>query len=115
MKNSQIKNLKEVVPKEIRIQVYKDALRYYASLEEGRREIWGTGLCMVIPCALWDFSHYLDNESINMKWDFDDTGIAFPELNSKVLYHLQMQRFSCSLNEARCALLKTWISILEKS
>lgn len=115
MKNSQIKNLKEVVPKEIRLQVYKDTLKYYGSLLEAPKK-WGTGLCLVLPCALWGLSNYISEESMDLKWDFGDTPLAFPELNNDVLMDLQSINLEdFSRMQARCSYLKIWISNLEKS
>jgi hypothetical protein len=115
MKNTQIKNLKEVVPKEIRLQVYKDALEYYGSLLEAPKK-WGTGLCLVLPCALWGFSDYIAEESMDLKWDFENTPIAFPELNNDVLLDLKSINLEDnSRMQIRCTYLKIWISDLEKS
>lgn len=114
MKNSQIISLKEVVPKEIRLQVYKEALEYYGSLIEAPKK-WGTGLCLVLPCALWGLSDYLDNHSMDLIWDFEDTPIAFPELNNDVLLDLSSSKLEDkSRMQIRCSYLKIWISDLEK-
>jgi hypothetical protein len=109
MKNTQIKNLKDVVPKEIRLQVYKDALDYYHTPKKDRRN-WAEGLCLLLPCILWDLCHYLDDSIV---WDYDETSTAFPELE-KHLSEIYKCKGDKARNKYRLSILTKWISDLEK-
>lgn len=85
MKNTNILSLKSEVPKEIRIQVYKDAIKI---LKKGEG-ICGIGndlgLCLILPCILWDFEDFEDLTPANQNWYWWDTKIAFPEITKEII------------------------------
>lgn len=73
-------SLKEVVPVEIRKQVYRKAI--YLVENDGIFGLEdGNSLCLFLPCILLDLSHYLDLDD-----DWELSIIAFPELKDKVCF-----------------------------
>lgn len=40
------------------------------------------GLCLLLPCILWDLHSYLSDDPDDKSWDYEDTQIAFPELSN---------------------------------
>ena len=80
---------KNLPPKDIRLNVYKEALEYYCNIQDGGSCNYnadnesGLGLCLILPVLLWNLNSYLDNLEINDKthyWCYRDTKIAFPEI-----------------------------------
>jgi hypothetical protein len=70
--------LEKELPKKIKLQVYKEALELYKN-DENTIQQFGVGLCLVLPCVLWELSHYLDYPH-NEDWRHYDTPKAFPEI-----------------------------------
>lgn len=93
MKNINI-DIKKTVPQAIRLQVYKESLKIlqdvsnsikYKIEQKKHHGVFGSvGLCVLLPCVLWDLESYLDKEPDNKHWDYRDTIIGFPELKSKI-------------------------------
>lgn len=124
MKNIHIKNLLSEVPKEIRLQVYKEALEYYdkelynilynlitpPGLCTG---YYGIGICLVLPCILWELHNYLSASPANEVWDYEDTSIAFPELSKEIISEITKASIKGDDIDYRKSLLKKWIKKLE--
>lgn len=113
MRNTDIKDLKQVVPANIRLQVYKEALEYYENKGYAEEDFiegnYGDGLCLVLPCILWGLKHYLD---FTFEWDYHYTPIAFPELDREALGVLAY-RGHIDIFPIRIKYLETWIEKLE--
>jgi hypothetical protein len=75
--------LEKELPKKIKLQVYKKALKLYKNDENTIRQL-GQGLCLVLPCVLWELNHYLDNAPNAGNWSHLKTEIAFPEIKPYV-------------------------------
>lgn len=116
MKNLHIKNLKEVVPKEIRLQVYKDALSYYKSENYERLgKVLGFGLCLSLPVHLWELSGFEELNPEGQKWDYEDTSLAFPELTKSVINKISDIEEGENQTIKRVYYLEQWISNLENN
>lgn len=72
-------SLTEIVPKSIRIKIYKKALKILENDPELTKRL-GTGICLVLPCILWDLNHFLDVNPFGEDWNYREAKIAFPEL-----------------------------------
>ena len=79
-------NLRVEVPKELRLEIYKKAVEYYNNYNP--QNDWsvskskGRGLCLVLPCILWDLVDYYGNPPhLTEPWKHHDTQFAFPEIN----------------------------------
>lgn len=78
------------VPKETRLEVYKEALEIINKIienEENEKEFkhLGAGLCLMLPCLLWGLDHFLDNfttiDNKELPWSPWETSDMFIELN----------------------------------
>jgi hypothetical protein len=107
MKNKKITSLLEIVSVDIRISVYKKAIKLiekqiiFASVE-------GYGLCLLLPCILWDLKHYCDLAPNGKDWEYRDTIIAFPELTEEMIVEL-LDVEATIRNIKRVELLKQFI------
>lgn len=92
LKNLEYDLTKNLPPKDVRLNVYKEALEYYLNIQKGglckysdNTEEGYLGLCLIIPVLLWNLNSYLDN-NLNIGdgntyiWNYSDTKIAFPEI-----------------------------------
>ena len=68
-----------LVPTEIRIDTYKKAIDIVKS-GEPKHGIYPHGLCLLLPCILWNLTHYCDDAPCGDEWDYNDTSNQFPEL-----------------------------------
>ncbi len=112
MKNKHIKNLGEVVPAKIRLEVYKEALEII------EKNLWksgtnGHGLCVLLPCCLWNLISFLDKAPDGKDWKYQATTISFPELDSKILNKLNKTNTEKEINKLRIKFLKKFIVKLE--
>lgn len=116
MKNTHIQNLDEVIPADIRLQTYIDTLGYYEQRkwdEEDESEgYYGDGLCLVLPCIMWDLYNYLSNTPDGEYWDWTDTQKAFPELFRDIHKIYGAKRNRLNRNNVRMKLLRNWIKEL---
>ena len=116
MRNTQY-TLKDKIPPEIRLETYKAALSWYEDNSPNKKH-WGRGLCLVLPCALWNLDIYLRNMPNGATWDWKDTEEAFPEIKDsiqlvkKVSKFFEYREFS-EINLLRIASLKKAINQLE--
>lgn len=111
MKNIHIKSLKEVVPTELRLEVYKKAILCI----ENNIKIAGMcshGLCLLLPCLLWDLKHPSSLTPDNKEWNYQDTSIAFPELTEEVISKIERSK---DRQATRANYLKAFIKKLSKT
>lgn len=90
MKNKHIKNLKEVVPAELRLEVYRETLEFIKNNPIGthNRVDLGAGLCVLVPSILWGLDSAFDCAPDGEDWCFSETRIAFPEISNKVVVRI---------------------------
>ena len=79
MKYNYNRSLKIVVPKDIRLSVYKDAIKIFER-NEPAFGMNSKGLCLLLPCILYDLDHYLKNKKGGEIWSWWETEKAFPEI-----------------------------------
>ena len=84
-------NLRVEVPKELRLEIYKKAVEYYNNYNPqkdwGVAKTKGRGLCVVLPCILWDLVSYWEiPPHLTESWKHYDTQIAFPEIKPWIQY-----------------------------
>jgi len=92
MRNKEI-TLKEPVPNKIRKIVYQQALKYYQDFlvkPHTKYLLIGDepstlGLCLLLPCILWDLRNYLNNSPIGDEWNHRETVFGFPEIREYTL------------------------------
>lgn len=114
MKNTHIKDLLSEVPKDIRLEVYKEALEYYRDkphIDFVHKE----GLCLRLPVILWDLEGYHSFAPNGHDWDFGDTGIAFPELEDRIIDSIMFSNTVRAANDLRIEYLTQWIEDLENN
>lgn len=106
MKRTEIRNLNNEIPVEIRLEVYKEAL-------EDMTHIWNYGLCIGLPMILWGLKRYTEPQPDGKLWNFGKTGYAFPELNLEVINHLSKIKTKTDVgNQARTEVIKKFIEKL---
>ena len=93
MKNTHILNLKQEVPLDIRIKVYKEAIKYLEKVLKGGEDKYYVGLCILLPCLLWNLNAFFSVAPDNLDWETDDTVIAFPELKAWLVIHYSSSKF----------------------
>ena len=79
MKYNYQEDLNKKVPDEIRLSVYKDAIKI---IEKGEI-VFGLSefyLCLMLPCILYDLNHYMGKRHNGNDWHLHDVQIAFPEI-----------------------------------
>jgi len=81
MINTHILNLKQEVPKEIRLEVYIKAVEYINNPIQTK----GFGLCIILPVLLWDLNTFIAASPDGNDWSYQETCKAFPELTDEVL------------------------------
>lgn len=117
MKNKKIRNLDKEVPKEIRLQVYKDTIDFIESrttkLGSWYSPEYFDGLCMLLPAILWDFKSYSEEMPNGKSLDWMCTEIAFPELTPRVVRSIQNVLYE-EKPDYRVKVLKKFITKLSK-
>lgn len=116
MKNTHIQNLNHVVPADIRLQTYKDALEYFEqrrwNVEDEAEGHYGEGLCLVLPCIMWGLYNYMDSFAPDgYWWSYMDTIKAFPELGKGLDIILSWSNRERKI-KVRMELLRKWIKEL---
>jgi len=86
MKNKDI-SIHDIVPKHIRRATYKKAIEAIES-EKRIAGLCSFGLCLILPCLLWDLDHFLSQTPQNRAWDAYDTPSMFPELTEKRIHSI---------------------------
>lgn len=79
MQNEDIKSLKKPVPVELRLKIYKEALNIIKE-NQSCFSMSSHGLCLLLPCILWDLEDYVSETPSGHDWNFLDTTKAFPEV-----------------------------------
>jgi len=110
MINKHILNLKQEVPKDIRLEVYIKALESVKYTKDLVGKHYG--LCLLFPILLWELNNYLDNAPNGEDWDWKETPIAFPELTKEVLNILGSIRIHSDLENKRIEYLEQFIEQL---
>lgn len=113
MKNTKIKNLKQVVPTEIRIQVYRKAIKLIDKQEKEHVLFGVYALCVLLPCVLWDLKSYADYAPDKKCWSMNDTSTAFPELTDEVIRIIESKDGQTRRNVTRVAFLRQFIQELK--
>jgi hypothetical protein len=87
MKNENI-SIHDIVPKKIRREVYTEAIKI---IESGNpiAGLTSFGLCLILPCILWDLPTFLSETPHGTGWDSYDTRNMFPELTNKRIYYIE--------------------------
>jgi hypothetical protein len=68
-----------LVPVEIRIEVYKEAMKIIKRGEPAHG-LHFLELCLLLPCILWNLKHYCDDSPSGLMWYIEETPNMFPEL-----------------------------------
>lgn len=100
-----------VVPPRIRLGVYKEALGNIES-NTFKYEMESFGLCLLLPCILWDLKSYLKNAPNGEDWTTEGTQILFPELAD---FLRRKGCFASYTDEERISFLKESIETLSKT
>lgn len=92
MKNTHIRNLKQVVPFKERMETYKEALDIYERnlerLKKGKDTdypscVTSGSINLLLPCLLWDLNSFHDSCPDSTSWCFEDVKETFPEIQRK--------------------------------
>jgi len=77
-----------LVPTEIRIDTYKKAIDI---IKDGvpKHGVFPHGICLLLPCILWNLKHYCDDAPCGEGWNFQDTSNQFPELTQARLIKIK--------------------------
>lgn len=115
MRNEHL-TLKSVIPEEIRLECYKEAL----DIIEQKKDVCGldfdTSLCLLLPCILWNLDDYRDSSPLGENWSFIHTQTAFKELVEHGLFNDLFMGFvvhNDDVEETRITILKDSIKKLE--
>ncbi len=79
MKNEHVLPQTEV-PEELRLEIYKEALRLIETDNEILGTHWDYGLCLLLPCILWDLDSFTSRGPKGKGWNYRDTTTMFPEI-----------------------------------
>lgn len=104
-------SLKNEVPKEIRLEVYKRAKNLIENWEKGTFGLINPQLCLILPCILYNQENYLDSENDWNNWCPHGTVLGFTEFTD---YDIEEILISSDINAKRLELLTQWIEQLEK-
>lgn len=114
-------SLTEVLPVEVRREVYTKCIDILEEmLDNPTQSFFGAntksdelGLCILLPCILYNLEHYLDKaKGKKENWWYGDTPKAFPEVKD----YIDTVRYLGTLkgrNERRIEILKTALRILK--
>lgn len=104
----------KLVPKKKRIEVYKKAIEIIEK-NEIVYELQVRGLCLLLPCILWNLKSYLDDSPRGCVWNHYDSQKMFPEITEKVIDKIKDCGNSRTVKDIeRIELLKSFIAKLEK-
>lgn len=114
MKNAHIKP-GELVPAEIRLEVYKEAKEI---IESGGHSLVYRGnysLCLVLPCILWGLGHFIEDAPNGDYWDIIHAHPMFPEIDKSFISEMNATiEGQTSKNRKRIEKLQSAIEQLEK-
>lgn len=69
----------QLVPKEIRHEVYKEALKIVRKFDYNYK-LTRPYLCLLLPCILWRLDDYAKNSPSGNVWNEDDMELMFLEM-----------------------------------
>jgi hypothetical protein len=99
----------QLVPEEIRLEIYREALR---QLDEPLKyELEDYYLCLLLPCILWELEYYLDDPDSG-SWEYLQTKKMFPEIQGIEIEVLNKEE--SALYDIRKRYLESAIQTLEK-
>ena len=109
-----------LVPKQKRLAVYKQAVEHIKT--KSCKHLCGTnqphlsGLCLLLPCILWDLNHYADRSPSGVYWSYYDTSKMFPELTEEDIISITSITYcgEDTSDKQRIKLLKKYIRKLSK-
>ena len=90
MKNEHIKNLSQVVPPQIRVEVYEEAIKrteIAINNYDKKHDLpfgYSVGLCLLLPICLWDLKDCHQETPDGSWWHHYDTLLAFTELGENM-------------------------------
>lgn len=110
------KQLTEIVPPEIRLEVYKKALNLienwkHGEEEEKQRFLPFPELCILLPTLLYEQKHWRNKD---ITWFHSESKISFPELNNGFLSEIYVFHEQLKITPIRIKYLKIWIKELEE-
>jgi len=74
------------IPDELRLKIYKKLLEMFLKAKDYHNVIAGcSGLCLSLPCLLFNLSCVYNNDPNGNNWDYNLTGESFIELTNKEL------------------------------
>ena len=98
--------LDKPIDDELRLWVYKEALLYYTGVKWTDYGSHSLGLCLLLPCILWNLPSYIDT-----KFKMYETSIGFPELTDFIKGRISCEIYSTPV---RIIYLTEWIETLEQ-
>lgn len=109
------------IPKNVRLRVYKQALKLYTDYVVGKHsklDDYSMGLCLLLPCILYSLNSYLDIQPNGNIFSWRDTRKSFPELHELLVNIRYDERFTLPnykylTNEDRIEFLKESIQKLQ--
>lgn len=85
-KSSKLRNIdiepNTLVPANIRIEVYKEAMKIIKKGEPAHG-ITFFSLCVLLPSILWNLKYYIDDAPCGHGWFSGSTPVMFPELTDE--------------------------------
>jgi hypothetical protein len=113
MKNTHIKNLLEPVPRELRLEVYKELLERIKKKQTlPDTEDPQFHLCVYLPVVLWGLTDVYQKAPGGGLWGMCNVPNAFPEFTKEIITSIYDVKLS-TRNAVRAELLKEWIKQLE--
>ena len=101
----------KVVPKKVRLEVYERAIEIIEKDKDGLRTI-GTGLCLLLPCILWDLNRFTDCKPNGEPFRYKNTKCMFPELTKEILDEIKCSD-NISLDSIRLKHLNNFVNKLQ--
>lgn len=107
MKNENISPGEEV-PVEIRIEIYKEAIKL---IETGEpiAELSTFCLCLTLPCILWELDSFLSVAPNGEPYDSNDAPNMFPELTPERIYSIETYPDNFGRNDQRLKVLNNML------
>jgi hypothetical protein len=114
-------SLNIVVPPKERLKVYQEAKKYLKAEPSSRfndnkdKIVDELGVCMLLPCLLWNLDSYLDNiPESNRYWSYSDTVLAFPEFTDKDIDYITSFRSLEARKKARYKVMNKAVKEVNK-
>lgn len=104
-------SLKNKVPKEIRLEVYKRAKNLIENWKKGTFDLYNPELCLLLPCILYNCERYLDRGNCDEYWGCDCTTLAFTEFTEEDIERIMNSKEPTNI---RLELVTKWIEQLNQ-